>query len=70
MNLFEFSPSFLELIIMEVLPIISSSKHIMIKLKAQTIPQRQIDFINNHPDENIFRFDNIIRNLWPISLVT
>ncbi|RGB33526.1 peptidase S8/S53 domain-containing protein [Rhizophagus diaphanus] len=50
---------YFQLIIMEVLPVISSSKHIMIKLKAQTIPQRQIDFINNHPDENIFRFDNI-----------
>ncbi|CAB4421041.1 unnamed protein product [Rhizophagus irregularis] len=61
---------YFQLIIMEVLPIISSSKHIMIKLKAQTIPQRQIDFINNHPDENIFRFDNIIRNLWPISSTT
>ncbi|CAB5378663.1 unnamed protein product [Rhizophagus irregularis] len=61
---------YFQLIIMEVLPIISSSKHIMIKLKAQTIPQRQIDFINNHPDENIFRFDDIIRNLWPISPTT
>ncbi|GBC00995.1 hypothetical protein RclHR1_04020021 [Rhizophagus clarus] len=43
---------YLRLIITEVLPIISSSKHVMNTLKAQTIPQRQIDLANNHPDEN------------------
>jgi hypothetical protein len=63
MNLREFS---LESIIMEVLPIISTSKHI---IKAQAIPQRQIDFTNNHPNENVIRFENIIKTLWPIPLI-
>ncbi|RIA90894.1 hypothetical protein C1645_768830 [Glomus cerebriforme] len=49
------------LIVMEVLPIISS-KFIITTLKAQ----RQIDFINNNQPENV---NEVIRPLWPISLI-